>query len=192
MRDNSYPQSQYCCTAPYSLRPKLRRQCTPTTRNGHRAYDAATILHILAGLRVMHLSTSAALPTTIPPRTRARTHTTRLAPHTTTAQQRHGTCHPKQRTPTSHAPHIRVAHSHAAYKHTSPARPPQRPTRPRQLRTAQTSLHAHRHTHGTHSTAHSSAHPTHRPQKITPSHTTLTSELSGCPASTGCCRRVGF
>jgi hypothetical protein len=56
--------------------------------------------------------------------------------------------------------------------------------------------HAHRCAHATHSSAHSSDHPTHRPQKIAPSHArclrgTLTSELSGCPPSTGCCRRFG-
>jgi hypothetical protein len=45
----------------------------------------------------------------------------RRAPPSTTARQRHGACHPKQRTPTTHATHI--AHSHAEYRHTSPARP---------------------------------------------------------------------
>ncbi len=45
----------------------------------------------------------------------------RPAPPSTTARQRHGACHPKQRTRTSHAPHI--AHSRTAYKHTTPARP---------------------------------------------------------------------
>ncbi len=51
----------------------------------------------------------------------AQTHAMRRAPPTTTARQRHGACHPKQRTPTTHATHI--AHSHAEYRHTSPARP---------------------------------------------------------------------
>jgi hypothetical protein len=45
----------------------------------------------------------------------------RQAPPSTTARQRHGACHPIQRTPTTHATHI--AHSHAEYRHTSPARP---------------------------------------------------------------------
>jgi hypothetical protein len=67
--------------------------------------------------------TSAALPDTITPHTRAHrhTHTTRQATPTTTARQRHGARHPKQRTPTSHARHI--AHANAARKHTRPARP---------------------------------------------------------------------
>ncbi len=52
---------------------------------------------------------------------RAQTHTMRQAPPSTTARQRHGACHPKQRTPTTHATHI--AHSHAEYRHTSPACP---------------------------------------------------------------------
>jgi hypothetical protein len=52
------------------------------------------------------MPTSAALPDTITPRTRAQTHTTRLAPPSTTARQHHGPCHPKQRAPTSHARHI--------------------------------------------------------------------------------------
>jgi hypothetical protein len=107
----------------------------------------------------------------------------RVTKHSAHQQATHGTRH--------------IAHSHAAYKHKSPARPDDVPhSRNQCARAARTSLHAHRHTRATHSTAHSSAHPTHRPQKITPSHThglcaALTSELSGCPASTGCCRRVG-
>ncbi len=115
--------------------------------------------------------------------THAQTHDMRQATPSTTARQRHGACHPTQRTPTSRAPHI--AHSHAAYKHTSPRTLSGHPAQPRPLRTAQASLYAHRNTHATH-----------RQQKITPSHTrgrrhTLTTELSGCPASTGCCRTVG-
>jgi hypothetical protein len=77
-----------------------------------------------------------------------------------------------------------------------PRTPARRPAQPRPLRTAQSSPHAHRCAPATHSSAHGSDHPTHRPQKITPSHTrrlraTLTAETSGCPASTGCYRRVG-
>jgi hypothetical protein len=52
---------------------------------------------------------------------RAQTQTARQAPPTTTPRQRHGACHPKQQSPTIHARHI--AHSHAAYKQTSPACP---------------------------------------------------------------------
>jgi hypothetical protein len=99
--------------------------------------------------------------------TRAQTRTTRQAPPTTTPRQRHGACHPKQRTPTSHAPHI--AHSHTAHKHTSPAHTPaRRPAQPRPLRTAQTSLHAHRRTHAPHTARHTAprsphtAHTAHR------------------------------
>jgi hypothetical protein len=45
-RDNTKPQSQHCGTAPYSLRQRQLRQCTPKTRVLHRAHDAATMLHI--------------------------------------------------------------------------------------------------------------------------------------------------
>jgi hypothetical protein len=68
-----------------------------------------------------HMPTSAALPDTITPQTRAHTHAMRRAPPSTTARQRHGACHPKQRTPTTHTTHI--AHSHAEYRHTSPTSP---------------------------------------------------------------------
>jgi hypothetical protein len=75
-----------------------------------------------------------------------------------------------------------------------PRTPARRPAQHQPLCTAQSSLHAHRRAHVTHSTTHNSDHPTHRPQKIAPSHTrglraTLTAEMSGYPASTGCCRR---
>jgi hypothetical protein len=125
--------------------------------------------------------------------TRELTHTTRQAPSRTTAPQLHGACHPEQRTPTSHAPHI--AYSHAAYKNTSPTGPQDVPATATTARCA--NITAHRRAHATQSPVHSSALQTHRPQQITPSHTrglhaTLTSEISGCPASTGCCRRVGW
>jgi hypothetical protein len=119
----------------------------------------------------------------------------RRAPSSTTARQRHDACHPKQRTPTTHAtPHRTLTCRIQTHKPRTPAR---RPTQHQPLRTAQLPPHAHRRAHATHSTAHSSDHPTRRPQKITPSHTrrlraTLTAELSGCRASTGCCRRVGW
>jgi hypothetical protein len=90
-------------------------------------------------------------------------------------------------------PHRKLARSIQTHKPRTPAR---RPAQHQPLRGVQSSPHAHCRTHVTHSTAHSSDHPRHRPQKITPSHTrglraTLTSELSGCPASTASCRRVG-
>jgi hypothetical protein len=44
----------------------------------------------------------------------------RRAPPSTTARQRHGACHRKQHTPSTHTTHI--AHSHAEYRHTRPAR----------------------------------------------------------------------
>jgi hypothetical protein len=99
---------------------------------------------------------------------------------------------------TAHANKPRTAHrtlTHSIQTH-KPRTPARHPAQLQQHRTAPTSLHAHRRAHATHSAAHSSDHPTHRPQKITPSHTrglraTLTAELSGCPASTGCYRRVG-
>jgi hypothetical protein len=126
--------------------------------------------------------------------TRAQTHTTRQAPASTTARQHHGaspkTAHANK---TTHA----TSHTRTQQTNTRKSRTPKRPhAKPRQLRNAKTVLYAHRRTHATHSTAHSSANPTHRSQKITPSHTrglsaTLTPETPGCPASTGCCRRVG-
>jgi hypothetical protein len=160
--DNKNPQSQYCGTAPYSLRSRQRRKRTLKTRILHRAYDAATIAHIVAlNAHVGHMPTSAAIPDTITPQTRAQTHKMRQAQPTTMARQRHGACHQKQRTPTSHA--RLIAHSHTAYKHTSPARP-------HDVRTAVTTLRKHHcmHTaapHSTHCTTHSSDHTTHRPQK---------------------------
>jgi hypothetical protein len=126
--------------------------------------------------------------------TRAQTQTPRQATPIAAARKHHGASHLKQRTPTSHTRHI--AHSHAAYKHSSRNRPARRPAQPQPLLTAQSSLHAQNRTPAAHSTAHSSDHPTHRQQRTTPSHThclraTLTIVQSGCPASTGCCRRVG-
>jgi hypothetical protein len=122
-----------------------KAQCTPHTHaDQHRAprYDHTT-------------------------HTRAQTHdVTSPTHHNGTSEQ--GACHPKHRTPTSHAPHI--AHAHTAHKR-KPHTPARRPAQPQPLRTAQTSLHALRRTHATHGTAHSSDHPTHRPQKNTPSHT---------------------
>jgi hypothetical protein len=117
----------------------------------------------------------------------------RRAPPSTTAQQRHGACHPKQRTPTTHATHI--AHSHAEYRYTSRARPHDVPhttnhcalRSDHRMHTAARTPRTARHTAPTtpHA-AHRKSHPvTHAASA------TLTSELPGCPASTGCCRRVG-
>jgi hypothetical protein len=167
------------------------------TRILRRAYDAAAMLHISTGptrtSRTCRPAPRSPLPShhTI---TRALTHTMRQAPPTTEPRQRHGACHPK----TAHTNKPRTAHrtlTHSIQTH-KPRTPTRRPAQPQPLRSAQTSLHTHRRTHATHSTAHSSALPTHRPQKITPSHTrglraTLTLVQSGCSASTGCCRRVG-
>jgi hypothetical protein len=139
--------------------------------------------------------TSAALPATITPHNHARTDT-----QDATSPTHHNTTSASWRVSpkTAHTNKPRTAqrtltHSIQTHKPRTPAR---RPAQHQPLRSAQTSLHAHRRTHATQSTVHSSDHPTHRPQKIAPSHTrrlraTLTSELSGCPASTGCCRRVG-
>jgi hypothetical protein len=89
-----------------------------------------------------------------------------------------------------------TSHTRTQHKTHKPRTPAGRLTQSQPLRTAQASLHAHRRAHATHTTALSSDHPTHRQQKITPSHTrglrdTLTIVESGCPASTGCCRTVG-
>jgi hypothetical protein len=138
---------------------------------------------------------SAALPATITPHNHARADT-----HDATSPTHHNSTSASWRvSPTTvHANKPRTAHriltrSIQTHKHRTPAR---RPAQRQPLQTAQTLLHAHRRTHATFNTVHSSARPTHRPQKITPSHTrrlrdTLTSVQSGCPASTGCCRRVG-
>jgi hypothetical protein len=168
----------------------------PKTRIVHRAYDTATILHIFAGpTRTSRTCRLAPRSPTPSHHAHARTGilTTRQAPSSTAACQRHGACHPKQRTPTSHARHI--AHSRAAYKHTSPARPQDVP-HSRNHRAVRNHHCTHTAARTPHTARHSSTHPTRRPQKITPSHTrglraTPTAELSGCPASTGCCRRVG-
>jgi hypothetical protein len=84
-----------------------------------RAYAAHKIHHIFEGptRTAAHMPTSAALPDTITPQT----HAMRRASPSTTARQRPDACHSNQRTPTTHATHI--AHSHAEYRHTSPARP---------------------------------------------------------------------
>jgi hypothetical protein len=120
-RDDANPQSQYCGTAPYSLRSTQCRRCTPKTRILHRVHDAATILHIFAGPTRTSRTCRPAPRSPLPSHhahTRAQTHTTRQAPPSTTARRRRGAYHPKQRTPTSHARHS--AHSHATHKHTSP------------------------------------------------------------------------
>jgi hypothetical protein len=112
------------CTARHSLRSRQRRRRTPKTHIVYRAYDAATMLHIIAG--PMRTSRTCRLA----PRsrhhhttnTRTQKDKTRQAPPSTTRRQRDGACQPTQRTPTSHAHHI--AHSHAAYRHTRLSQPP--------------------------------------------------------------------
>ncbi len=140
-----------------------------------------------------HMPTSATLPDTITPQTRAHTDT-----HDATNVNHHnGTSASWRVSPnTAHANNPRTPHRTLARSIQTHKPPAGRPAQPQPLHTTQLSPRTHRHAHATHSTAHSSDHPTHRPQKITPSHTrglntTLTAELSGCPASTGCCRRVG-
>jgi hypothetical protein len=93
--------------------------------------------------------------------------------------------------PTQRTPYTRMQNTNTQVPH---ARATSR-TAPT-MRTAKLLPRAHRCAHATYSWAHSSDHPTRRPQKITPSHTrglraTLTAELSGRPASTGCRLRVG-
>jgi hypothetical protein len=135
-----------------------------------------------------HMPTGAALPATITPRIHVRRHTRCDKPH---PPQRHVSVTARV---TQNSVRLQTTQrtSHTRTQHT----PAQRPAQPHTLLTAQTSPHAHRRAHATHSTAHSSDHPTRRPQKITPSHTRslraiLTIVESGCPASTGCCRTVG-
>jgi hypothetical protein len=127
-----------------------RRQCTPKTRIAHRAYDAATILHIFAGLsahpRTCRLAPRSPLPSD---RTHARADTHDAA----SPAQHNGTSASWRVSPnTVHANKPRTAHR----------------TLQRSIeRKPRTALHAHRRAHATHNTAHSSAHPRHHPQKIT-------------------------
>jgi hypothetical protein len=145
--------------------------------------------------RLTHMLTSTALPATITPQTHARADTRDVTSHT----QHNGTVASWRVSPkTAHTckprtPHRTLARSIQTHKPRTLAR---HPAQHQPLHSAQTSLHAYRRAHVTHSTTHSSDHPTHHTQKITPSlkrglRATLTAELSGCPASTGCCRRVG-
>ncbi len=134
--------------------------------------------------------------------TRAQTHTTRQATPSTTARLHHGACHPKQRTPTSHAPHI--AHTRmqntdtqAPHAHTTSRTAPT--TAHCVITTARTPPRTPPRTHHTQQGSQLRA-PNTLPtvaQKITPSHTrplrtTLTPVESACSASTECCRRVGW
>ncbi len=110
-RDNTFPQSQYCGTAPYSLRSKQVQQCTPKTRNGHRAYDTATILHTSRTCRLAPRSPLSSQHA----HTRADTHGTR---NKTRASWR---VSPE----TAHTNKPRTAHRTLTHsiQHTSPARP---------------------------------------------------------------------
>jgi hypothetical protein len=165
-RNNTNLQSQYCGTAPYSLRstqaPAMR---APSTS---RAYDAATTLHIFAGpMRTAAHADQCRAPRHHHTRTRARRHT-----HDATSPTQHNTMSASWRVSAKHqqATHAHRTLTRSEQTHT-PRTPARRPAQPQPLRTAQTSLQAHRRTHATHSTAHNSAHPTRRQQKITPSHT---------------------
>jgi hypothetical protein len=163
-------QSQYCGTAPYSLRstqaPAMHAQHAPSTS---RAHDATTILHIFAGQTrtAAHMPTSAALPNTVTPRTRAHRYThdaTRPTQHTGTSASRRVS--PK--TTHTYKPRTHIAHSHATYKHTSPARPHDVPHNPNHCalpehhctHTAARTPHTARHTAPTTPhTAHRKSHP---------------------------------
>jgi hypothetical protein len=151
-RDDTHPQSQYCGTAPYSLRSRQHQRCTPKKRILHRACDAATILHISQAQRagLTHMPTSAALPATIARHKHACTDT-----HDATSPTHHnGTSASWRVSPnTAHTSKPRTAHrtlTHSIQTHT-PRTPARRPAQHQQLCTAQTSLHAHRpHTRHTH------------------------------------------
>jgi hypothetical protein len=83
-RHTTNRQSQYCGTAPKPMRSRQRRHCTPKTRITHRAYDTATILHILAG--PMHTR-----PTRAPRYHTPRTRTHRLTHDAASPTHRNGT-----------------------------------------------------------------------------------------------------
>ncbi len=154
------------------------------------------MLHIFAGQIIPHAHADQRRA----PQHHQTTHTPAHTQDATSPTQHNGTP-PSWRVSreTAHANKPCAAHRTLTHRmHTHKSRTPARcPAKPQPLHTAESSPHAHHRTHATHSTTHSSDHPTHRPQKITPSHTrrlhaTLTIVESGCPASTGCCRRVGF
>jgi hypothetical protein len=191
-RDNTKPQS-HCGTEQYSLHSRQRRQCTPKTRIVHRAYEAATIPHIFPGR--MHTSRACRLapPSPLPSHHKhARIHTrhcdkshppqqhvsvmARVTQHCADLQATHATSRTRTQHTNTQTPHARTtSHTAATTAHCA-------------IITARTPPHTCHTQHGN---------PTRRPQKITPSHTrglraTLTAELSGCSASTGCCRRAGF
>ena len=170
----------------------MHAQDAHRTSRAKRSHDSSHFRRPNAHLTPM--PTSATLPDTITRRTRAHRHT-----HDATSPTQHnGTAASRRVSPkTTHAHNPRNAHRTltCSIQTQKPRTPARRPAQHQPLRTAQLSLRAHRRAHATHSSARSSDHPTRRPQKIAPSHTrglraTLTEELSGCPASTGCCRRV--
>jgi hypothetical protein len=105
-----------------------------------------------------HMPTSAALPATITPRTRAQTHATRQAPpkHNGPGTSASWRVPPK----TAHTYKPRTAHRTRTYSIQThmPRTLTRRPAQPQPLHT-ETSLHAHRRTHATHSTVHSSTTP---------------------------------
>jgi hypothetical protein len=125
-RDNTKPQSQNCSSAPDSLRSRQRRPCTPKTRIVPRAYDAAKTLHVFAGPTHIAALPATITPTTMrthaPPRAHAPKNARYYKPH---AARRHVSVMARV---TQHSAHLtshtrHIAHSHAAYRHTSPARP---------------------------------------------------------------------
>jgi hypothetical protein len=140
------------------------------------------------------MPTSAALPATIAPQSRARTDT-----HDVTSPTHRNTTSASWRvsSKTAHTnkpctTHGTLTHSIQTHKPRTPAR---RPAQPQPPRSAQASLHSACTPHTARHTA-PRTHPTHCPQKIARSHTrglraTLTIVQPGYPTSTGCCRRVG-
>ncbi len=202
-RDITKPQSQYCGTAPYSLRSRQRRPCMSKTRIVHRAYDAATMLH------TSQVQRAPPRPCRLAPRSPTPSHHKHARTDTrdaTNPTRHNGTAASWRVSPrTTHAHNPRNAHRKLTCRIQThkPARPHDVPhsTNHCALRSYHrmcTPLHARHAQHGTQlpdRPPHTPPTPR-RPQKITPSHTrglhaTLTIVESGCPASTGCCRTVG-
>ncbi len=194
-RYNTKPQSQYCGTAPYSLRSRPRWQCTPKTRILHRTYDAAAILHISASqAHITHMPTSAGAPRYHPPQTRAHRRTRCGKPR---PAQRHGSVIPRA---ARNSARQQATHgiSHTLTQHTNTQALHARTTSRTAATTVQCAIittRAPRHacTHTARHTDPRTPHTAHRKSHTVTRglHATLTPELPGCPASTACCRRVG-
>jgi hypothetical protein len=168
----------------------MHAQDAHSTSRVRRSHDSSHFRKPNAHLT--HMPTSAALPATITPRTRAHRHTRRDKPH---PPQRHVSIIARiwqssaRQQATHRTPHTRTQHT--THK---PARLHDVP-----LRRNHCALSKHYRMHTAARTPHTARHtappPAHCSQKNT-HHTrslraTLTEELSGCPASTGCCQRVG-